>query len=393
MSNSKKKYYSVTLVFFVLAIEIVSFFGVTLNILTIGETPKAYSKIFSEINSPETHWYTEKEPWGAWHKKNSKATLKTHCVNFKLSSNSVGARDSDFNLGAKDESQIVLLGDSFAEGYGVEIGQTAQRQIEELTKVNVLNFGASGGLGPLQYYLLYKNLAVKYPHNGLILFFLPSNDFTDNDYKYWEKNTERFIYNSTYERYRPYYLKTGANEFKFFYPENSVKREDWYDNSKTTNKGLIKFYKDYFWSANIFREINNLRNLYLNKAKIGHSNSYSGYYDANEEQQRAAIYFIKKIIDISPAKNIYIVSIPHISDFERKASLGKNDNRKEMIWWRSLDEFRLISDKNIVFTDLIDFGLKNNEKLFFKCDGHWNKFGNEWAAQIVSDVILNSGYR
>jgi hypothetical protein len=378
---------------FILIIEAISFFAVKFSLLTIGQTPKLYAKIFSETNSPETHWYTEKEPWGVWHKRNSKATLKTHCVNFKLSSNSVGARDSNFDLTSNAKSQIVLLGDSFAEGYGVEFDETAQRLIESETKYNVLNFGSSGGLGPLQYYLLYKNLAINYPHKELIIFFLPANDFTDNDYNYWRNNPANFIYNTKKERYRPYYLNTGNEEFDFFYPHNSLKRENWYDYSRSTNNGIVKFYKDFFWSANIFREINNLRQLYLNKARIGHSSSYSGYYDATVEQQKAAIFFIKKIIDISPAQNIYIVSIPHVSDYERRYALGNSNSKIELLWWQLMNKLNSHSDKNVIFRDLMDIHIDNYESLFFKCDGHWNKLGNQWAAKIVSKMILERDFK
>jgi hypothetical protein len=379
------------MLFFV--IETISFFAVKLGILTIGQTPKAYASIFPEANSPETHWYTEKEPWGVWHKENSKAQLKTNCVNFKFSSNSIGARDSDFDLIKNDKSQIVLLGDSFAEGYGVEFDETAQRLIELKTKVNVLNFGSSGSLGPLQYYLLYKNLAINYPHKELIIFFLPANDFTDNDYNFWRKNSERFIYNTKFERYRPYYLSGPTDKFKFFYPQNSLKRENWYDYSPSSNKSILKFYKNYFWSANIFREINNLKFIYSNKSKYTEINSYAGYYDATEEQQRAAIYFIKKIVDISPANKIYIISIPSVNDYEREILLGENGKRKNLMWWKSMDELKVNSDKNIIFKDLMDVRVENYRKLFFKCDGHWNKLGNKWAASIVSKMILESDFR
>lgn len=376
-----------------IVIETISFFAVKFGILSIGQTPKAYARIFPEANSPETHWYTEKEPWGVWHKENSRVTLKTNCVNFKLSSNSIGARDSDFDLIKSDKSQIVLLGDSFAEGYGVEFDETAQRLIELKTKVDVLNFGSSGSLGPLQYYLLYKNLAINYPHKGLIIFFLPANDFTDNDYNFWRKNSERFIYNTKFERHRPYYLGSSTNKFNFFYPQNSLKRENWYDYSPSSNKSMLKFYKNYFWSANIFREINNLKFIYLNKSKYSQFSSYSGYYDATEEQQKAAIYFIKKIVDISPANNIYIVSIPSVNDYKKEILLGENYKKKNLIWWKSMNELKITSDKNIIFKDLMDVKVENYRKLFFKCDGHWNKLGNEWAASLVSKMILESDFR
>jgi hypothetical protein len=66
----------------------------------------------------------------------------------------------------------------------------------------VLNFGMSGDFGPLQYLILYKGLAKKFEHKGLIVGFLPDNDFTDNDITFWsqpERHTSRL-------RHRPYYV-------------------------------------------------------------------------------------------------------------------------------------------------------------------------------------------
>jgi hypothetical protein len=70
-------------------------------------------------------------------------------------SNEVGARDTPFThtkLNSKD--RYILLGDSFAEGYGVNFEDTAQAQIEKLLGIDVYNFGSDGYFGPVQYYLI-----------------------------------------------------------------------------------------------------------------------------------------------------------------------------------------------------------------------------------------------
>ena len=59
--------------------------------------------------------------------------------------------------------------------------------------IEALNFGVSGNFSSTQEYLLYKELASKFEHSAVALFFLPSNDFTDNDPEYFDDT-----------RYRPY---------------------------------------------------------------------------------------------------------------------------------------------------------------------------------------------
>ena len=67
--------------------------------------------------------------------------------------NEVGARDESFsNL---PTSSLFLLGDSFAEGIGVDREEMSEYIIEQGLKVPVLNFGAAG-FGPLSELLIYK---------------------------------------------------------------------------------------------------------------------------------------------------------------------------------------------------------------------------------------------
>jgi hypothetical protein len=105
-----------------------------------------------------------------------------------------------------------LLGDSFAEGWGVGIENTVQAQLEKSLGVDIYNFGSDG-----YYYLIYRDLAKKFDHDGIILFFLPPNDFTDNDFalrKNWHPTW-----------YRPYYNKTVDGQYDIFYSERAVKSE------------------------------------------------------------------------------------------------------------------------------------------------------------------------
>ena len=62
----------------------------------------------------------------------------------------------------------------------------AQAQLERSLNIDVYNFGVAMYVGPVQYYLIYRQLASKFEHDGLVLFFLPANDFTDNDFELWK---------------------------------------------------------------------------------------------------------------------------------------------------------------------------------------------------------------
>ena len=70
--------------------------------------------------------------------------------------------------------------------------KTSERLIEEWLGVPVLNFGASGNFGPLQELLIYEEFK-HLPHQGLIIYVLPDNDFTDNDLEVWRNKNQTAI--------------------------------------------------------------------------------------------------------------------------------------------------------------------------------------------------------
>ena len=109
------------LIFF---IELLSFFIFKLNLLEISHIPKIY---MSKDVVPNDEWWTEENEWGSWHKINSSTLQKRSCFNVKYSSNGIGARDSSFKSNYKND--VILLGDSFAEGYGVNYENTSQKYL------------------------------------------------------------------------------------------------------------------------------------------------------------------------------------------------------------------------------------------------------------------------
>ncbi len=197
---------------------------------------------------------------------------QSRCFDVNYHSNEIGARDT---FEAKQDGKIryILLGDLFAEGYGVNFEDTAQAQLEKLLGIDVYNFGSDGYFGPVQYYLIYKDLASQFQHDGVILFFLPANDFTDNDYSLWKDYHPNW--------YRPYYKRTGNDQYNIFYPAQAVPTEHYGDEAEL---GIFKrLLIRYTFTANTLRTIKYLA------TRIPLDNpGYSGYFDASKEQQQAA---------------------------------------------------------------------------------------------------------
>lgn len=377
--RNKIKYIWGILIFIVIAAiasEFMSFVLSKAKILPFNQTPYLYlTKATGGMD-----WKTENSPWGAWHKKNYTDHHKKNCFDVQYKSNEVGARDDPFTTHMPYKKSYVLLGDSFAEGYGVSKANTSEQLIENKLGINVLNFGASGNLGAVQYFLLYDKLASQYPHEGVIIYFFPYNDFNDNDYESWRTNgTDRFA-NQTV-RYRPYYKKISQGEYTYFYPDNA-RPTDYFD---ATPFGFRAFVMNNFWTANVIRTARAvLSNMRLKKA-VGTSNLYSsvGYFDVPREEQEASIYFVNKLVERIGKKPILLVIIPTEDDFSRIA----NGSKPETEYW--YQQLRQLEEKhgNMKIIDLAKFPVPNIKDLYFSCDMHWSPFGNQWAAKIVSNHV------
>ena len=206
------KIFSLFLIFvIILIIELLSFIASSLNLLIFNDPPNVYLK---QPKQNIKNYWNEKEVWGAWHEKNFKVRHVKECFDIEYKTNEIGARDDTFNK-INGQDNIILLGDSFAEGYGIEKKNMFETKIEKFTGKKVLNFSSSKDFGLIQYILIYENLAKNYNHNTIIISFLPNNDFKDNDFIFYKENKLDFI--NKKQRHRPYYIKS-ENKYKILFP-------------------------------------------------------------------------------------------------------------------------------------------------------------------------------
>jgi hypothetical protein len=104
----------------------------------------------------------------------------------RVSTNSHGWRDVEHAMPKPDGVfRILVLGDSFMEGYAVSDEDTFARQLEAVARqaglenVDVMNMGMEG-YGTLQSYLAYVEEGMSYDPDLVLLGFFASNDVQDN---------------------------------------------------------------------------------------------------------------------------------------------------------------------------------------------------------------------
>jgi len=311
-------------------------------------------------------WLTEDEPWGAWHHPNATSHQQKACFSVSLQSNSYGARDHERDLDGNPHRTIVL-GDSLAEGFGVEAAERVSDLLEQRLKREFLNFGAQYDLGPLQYQIIYDKLASRFSHDQVLILFLPDNDFTDNDLEWWRRNRLDFG-----RRYRPYYQAAGDG-YVPYYPVPNPKDTA----AHVAPPGLLATIGDTIvensWIVTAYRD-----------ASFSHSRSahYSGYFDFTDAQLKAVLWSFTQIKRLAGERNVTIAIIPRSGDFARVAAEG----------WNRLGNImkRFGAENGIDIVDLLapmQAIEPNTEKLFLSCDGHWSPLGHRVAAEVLAKVL------
>ena len=376
-----------------LVVEALSFAASKLRLLAFNDPPSVFSE-----HRQVTVWRSERDAWGAWHLPNVVTVSESTCYSVTYETNQYGARDEPFSKDAGGPRRVVLLGDSFAEGYGVNLEDTAQRHLEKGAGIEVLNFGSAAHFGPVQYFLLYQGLARSFDHEAVIVFFLPANDFTDNDYEFWRAHglTYRtaapldFRYDDVVppvERYRPYWRRKDGR-FEVFYPPAAVPDDRESDRGVDHQQArgifstVTRFANDYLWSKNIYRTARFVVERYRWERAFTRSgvplSEYSGYFDASIEQQEAALFFLQELIAAASPRPIYIVTIPDQRDIAR---IRAGNDPGSQYWHRAL--MKMDRPPHVTVLDLAQYLPTDSDSLFHTCDGHWNAKGNQWAASVM----------
>lgn len=359
--------------------EFFSFIATKAGLFLFNDTPTVYLDLDAEGQAGGMLWRNEEAAWGAWHLPNVRDVEGRDCFKAVYQSNSIGARDREFSEKSGGRPRIVLLGDSFAEGYGINADMTAESALEKLLDREVMNFGTGGDVGPLQYYLIYKNLAKRFQHDAVIVFLLPANDFTDNDYAVWQHKDKNFLTGNSV-RYRPYTIKDREGHYDFFYPENAVRRTNLYWHPNPLIHRIQLFLIRYSWTGNFFRTLKAVleyRNTDRQPARPG---PYSGYFDATVEQQTDAIHWIGATLEESKPRSVTVVAIPTRSDIRR---IVAGNNPSEQAWQVQLRRLEADSGGRMQFIDLAKEAPADFETLYLPCDGHWNEAGHRWAANAI----------
>lgn len=295
--------------------------------------------------------------YGHRHQPNSTYPIRKNCFETTYQFNTLGFRDENPKKNSS-ETRVLLLGDSFTEGLGVDEDQRFGDILEKKTGIAHLNFGMADK-GTTQAAVIYDSIASKYDHQAVIFSVFPINDFIDDDPELG-KNEESI---------RPCWVGKYPNYTLEFIPEDAPAEKP-----KSIVKHFLKRYT-YTYDAIYFLK-EQLKMKFITNETVPKSN----YFNYSQEQLNRMKYSIQSIKILAKGKPILVLCIPShlelLSDHNQQSSI-------------ELDLADFCKQNEVGFIGLRDYfqkaSLNAAEEFYLSCDSHWNAGGHKFVANIIQE--------
>ncbi|MDO8487503.1 MAG: hypothetical protein Q7S45_04365 [Candidatus Curtissbacteria bacterium] len=353
------------------------------------------TQIIGTCKKKDTYLYTAFIP-------NSRCSYKTKEWSATYVINSLGFRDFEYSLDKPNNTyRILIMGDSFFEGVGVDIENTAgkilERKIKQNSKlpVEVIQVGTAGW-SPLLEYLYLVKFGIKF-HPDLVIQTINATDFKDEYFfdSHLTPEAKKILQSEESSD-----LITAPNLKVFDVSDSS---------SQSTNKqSEVAKIKSFLTSHFIlFKNLETLKNAYsrrFQKDKISDNlfaiTELQKPKDYNDAFKRPEKYILKnrELLDKN-GTDFLLVVFPHgqvLNGQEWKdGRLDYGFKRGVTYSNRALDD--LISWSHDVGIDALDLTsdmrqASGSRKLFFDQDGHWNENGHRVFADLLADQIFKKTY-
>jgi len=288
--------------------------------------------------------------------------LDSYEYDVSVRTNAEGFRDRSWDPVAADKTfRVLVLGDSFTFGMGVEQNETYTWLIEQklnlYTATTVINVGVGGWGTAHEYALLRDEALARYHPNAILVGYFIGNDLGDN----LRFDTDAY------------------SEYDGLLFQGSLTR------AKQLRASAAKY-------CNTCRLLSSMWTL-LNQADVvvndlEHGDVNSRQFSAKDDPEKtlawdktvATLEAMKSLAD-SRHIPLYVALIPHKLQLQPMPPVTFD---------RNLPAKTLKSRTDLRYIDLLNEGLDSTAYYFIK-DGHWNKRGHAIAAQIIADTFVKDG--
>lgn len=306
--------------------------------------------------SPERDQFWKHDDLLGWaHQPGQMGWFATEQFQTKVRINENGLRDRSHSYERQDDTQrILVLGDSFAWGYGVEESERFSQLLEKDLGVEVINAGVSG-YSTDQELLWYENEGVKYD-TDLVLLIVTGNDIGDNN---------RQLVSNIY--YKPKFVFKDGQLVSSVYPVPQTSPQGKFIYQVSQRSALACFLTLRYFD---------LQAMY-SKAKRNSDQTSAPKPDQKTETDPfkltiALINEMKKIAESKDAK-FMVVSNPR--------------------WWNAPsgatyeDFVAAMQSDGLLVLDVESMPGFDADEMVIPEDGHWSQAGNKFAAEQIEAFI------
>ena len=306
--------------------------------------------------SPERDRFWKYDSLLGWaHQPGQEGIFETPQFQTVVRINENGLRDRTRSYERQNDSErILVLGDSFAWGYGVEESERFSQLLEAELGVEVINAGISG-YSTDQELLWYKNEGIKY-ESDLVVLVIAGNDVGDN-----EQQLVSTIY------YKPKFVIEDSQLILTNYPVPKTTPQGKFVYSLSQRSALAFFLVQRYFD---------LLSLY-GKTKVDSDlvNSPVSSVNVESEPFKLTIALIDEIRNIAESR-------------KAKFMIVTTDR-----WWNyptqdTYEDFVIrLQNEGFVVLDVESVPGFDPEVMIIPDDGHWNGDGHEFVANQVKDFI------
>lgn len=306
--------------------------------------------------SPERDRFWKYDSLLGWaHQPGQEGIFETPQFRTVVRINENGLRDRPHSYERQDHiERILVLGDSFAWGYGVEESERFSQLLEKSLDVKVINAGVSG-YSTDQELLWYRNEGIKYETDLVILVFA-GNDVGDN---------HRQLVNNIY--YKPKFVIENGELIPTGYPVPKTSLQGRFIYSLSQRSALAYFLVQRYFD---------LRSL-PNRSTANSNHADSPISDTNAEKE--------------PFK----LTIALIDEMRKIAESGKAEFMIVATdqWWNHpsgetyKDFVTTLQSEGFLVLDVESMPGFDPEEMLIPNDGHWNQSGHEFVAENIKALI------
>ncbi|HZJ25208.1 MAG TPA: SGNH/GDSL hydrolase family protein [Anaerolineales bacterium] len=306
--------------------------------------------------SPERDRFWKYDSLLGWiHEPGQEGIFETPQFRTVVRINEDGLRDRRHSYESQNDiERILVLGDSFAWGYGVEESERFSQVLERSMDVEVINAGVSG-YSTDQELLWYQNEGIKYEAD-LVILVIAGNDVGDN-----EQQLVSTIY------YKPKFVIEDGELVLTGHPVPKTSTQGKFIYSLSQRSAFAFFLVQRYFD---------LISLY-GKTKVNSAQASSPVSDINAEREpfKLTIALVNEIRNIAESR-------------KAKFMIVTTDR-----WWNYRSEetyedfITTLQGKDFLVLDVESIPGFDPEVMIIPDDGHWNQSGHEFVAEKIKALI------